>query len=310
MEFHSVRGAVLQWITSYLANRSQFVSIGESNSDLLNVSCGVPQGSVLGPKLFILYVNDLCNISDRAKCFLFADDTNLLCSNTNIHQLFATVAPVLDNMCTWFAVNKLSLNVSKTCYMLFRSNVQIDLDLYINGARIETVEVVKFLGVIIDEQLNWKAHIASIKCKLSKTTAILYKCSQLIDPQSMRILYCSVFLPYINYCSEIWGNTYLTNINGIALLQKRAIRLLFDADRLEYTAPLFRRANVLKFTDLVKFKTAIFMYQAYHCMLPVNLQKNFVKQSNLHATRSKLQLTRTCILTKLMSEQCLLLFTT
>ena len=148
LEFHGVRGVVLQWIT-----RSQFVSIGESNSDLLNVSCGVPQGSVLGPKLFILYVNDLCNISDRAKCFLFADDTNLLCSDTNIYQLFATVvASVLDNMCTWFAVNKLSLNVSKTCYMLFRSNVQIDLDLYINGARIETVEVVKFLGVIIDEQ--------------------------------------------------------------------------------------------------------------------------------------------------------------
>ena len=97
-----VRGVVLQWITSYLANRSQFVSIGESNSDLLNVSCGVPQGSVLGPKLFILYVNDLCNISDRAKCFLFADDTNLLCSDTNIHKLFATVASVLDNMCTWF----------------------------------------------------------------------------------------------------------------------------------------------------------------------------------------------------------------
>ena len=113
----------------------------------------------------------------------------------------------------------------------------------------------------------------------------------------MRILYCSVFLPYINYCSEIWGNTYPTNINGIALLQKRAIRLLFDADRLEHTAPLFRRANVLKFTYLVKFKTAILMYQAYHCMLPVNIQNKIVKQSNLHATRSKLQLTRTCILT-------------
>ena len=100
LEFHGVRGVVLQWITSYLANGSQFVSIGESNSDLLNVSCGVQQGSVLGPKLFILYVNDLCNISERAKCFLFADDTNLLCSDTNIYQLFATIASVLDNMCT------------------------------------------------------------------------------------------------------------------------------------------------------------------------------------------------------------------
>ena len=96
----------------------------------------------------------MCNISDRAKCFLFADDTNLLCSDINIYKLFATVASGLDNMCTWFAVNKLSLNVFKACYMLFRSNVQIDLDLYINGARIERVEVVKFIGVIIDEQLN------------------------------------------------------------------------------------------------------------------------------------------------------------
>ena len=101
-----------------------------------------------------MYVNDLCNISDHAKCVLFADDTNLLCSDKNIDQLFATVASVLDNMCTWFAVNKLSLNVSKTSYMLFRSNIKIDVGLFINGTRIERVNVAKFLGVTIDEQLN------------------------------------------------------------------------------------------------------------------------------------------------------------
>ena len=297
LEFHGVRGVVLKWITSYLTKRSQFVSIDGSHSDMLDISCGVPQGSVLGPKLFIVYVNDLCNISDHAKCVLFADDTNLLCSDTNIDQLFATVASVLDNMCTWFAVNKLSLNVSKTSYMLFRSNIKIDVGLLINGTRIERVNVAKFLGVTIDEQLNWKAHISSIKCKLAKSTAILYKCSQLIDYQSMRILYCSVFLPYINYCSEIWGNTYPTNINGIVLLQKRAIRLLFDADRLAHTAPLFRRANVLNFTDLVKVKTAIFMYRAYYCMLPVNIQNKILKQKNLHATRSMLQLVRIRVVT-------------
>ena len=142
----------------------------------------------------------------------------------------------------------------------------------------ERVRVAKFIGVLLDEQLNWRPHIACVQSKLSKTTAILYKCSLVIDSSSMRILYCSIFLPYIHYCSEIWGNTYHSNINRIIIIQKRAIMLLFDAGRLDHTAPLFQRANVLKFTDLVKLKTAVFMYKAYHCMLPENIQRNFVRK--------------------------------
>ena len=92
--------------------------------------------------------------------------------------------------------------------MLFRNNTAIDTELSINGVCLEGVRVVTFFGVLIDEQLNWKPHIASVQSKLSKTTAILYKYSQIIDSCSMRILYCSTFLPYY-YCSEIWGNTYL-----------------------------------------------------------------------------------------------------
>ena len=111
----------------------------------------------------------------------------------------------------------------------------------------------------------------------------------------MRILYCSIFLPYIHYCSEIWGNTYHSNINRIIIIQKRAIRLLFGAGRLDHTTPLFQRANILKFTDLVKLKTAVFMYKAYHCMLPENIQRNFVKKDIMHQTRTKQQLVRSCI---------------
>ena len=111
----------------------------------------------------------------------------------------------------------------------------------------------------------------------------------------MRIPYCSIFLPYIHYCSEIWGNTYHSNINRIIIIQKRTIRLLFGAGRLDHTTLLFQRANILKFTDLVKLKTAVFMYKAYHCLLPENIQRNFVKKDIMHQTRTKQQLVRSCI---------------
>ena len=229
---------------------------------------------------------------------MFADDTNLFCANKNINQLITTVSSVLDKMCTWFAVNKLSLNVSKTSYMLFGNNtLSANIDITINGVNIDRVRVAKFLGVFIDEKLNWKDHIASVKSKLSKSTAILYKCSQLVDLQSMYILYCSMFLPYINYCSEIWGNTYPTNISGIVILQKRAMRLLYGANCIDHTTPLFYRSRALKSVDLVKFKTAVFMFKAYQCKLPVNIQQHFVKKDISTITRQTNQLVRCCITT-------------
>ena len=173
MYFYGIRGVAHNWISSYLSNRSQFVCYNEFHSDLLNISCGVPQGSILGPKLFILYINDLCNISRIVKYILFADDTNLFCADKNINQLVTTVSTILDKLCIWFAVNKLSLKVSKTSYMLF-VNLNAQFDITINGISISRVRVAKFLGILIDEKLNWKDHIANVKSKLSKSTAILY----------------------------------------------------------------------------------------------------------------------------------------
>ena len=147
-------------------------------------------------------MNDLCNVSKLVKCILFADDTSLFCSDANVKRLFERVSSVLASMCRWFATNKLSLNVLKTSYMLFRNITATDTELYINGVCLERVQVAQCIGVtllLLDEQLNWRPHIASVQSKLSKTTAILYKCSQVIDSCSMRILYCSIFLPYIHY---------------------------------------------------------------------------------------------------------------
>ena len=127
---------------------------------------------------------------------------------------------------------------------------------------------------------------------------ILYKCSQVIYSQSMHILYSSLFLPYISYCSEIWGNTYPpSNVNCLVLQKRlRAIRLLFGAGRLDNTTPLFYRSHIKQFPDLVKFKTAMFMYKAYYCMLPANIQQHFVKKDISVMTRRKNQLVRRCVI--------------
>ena len=128
LNVYGICAAANKWLQNYLPNRKQYVVINDDCSDLLDMTCGVSQGSVLGPILFIIYINDLCNVSDVVKCFLFADDTNIFCSEINLTDLQLTLNRELGKLFVWFSVNKLSLNLSKTNYILFR-NRSADTDL-------------------------------------------------------------------------------------------------------------------------------------------------------------------------------------
>ena len=195
-----VRGTSNNWLNSYLKNRKQFVSLNNTSSSLSQVLCGVPQGSVLGPILFILYINDICNVSKLLRLILFADDTNLFRSGNNVKELSCEISSELSKLDTWFAVNKLSLNVAKTNFIVFsgkKSNN--DIKITINNQEIERVYSTKFLGVIIDAKLTWKEHIATIRVKLSKCLAILFKSSKILEKNALRTLYCSLVMPYLNY---------------------------------------------------------------------------------------------------------------
>lgn len=167
-ERYGIRGIAQLWLRSYLNNRFQYVSIDDVESHLKHETCGVPQGSVLGPKLFILYMNNICTVSDTLKYVMFAEDTNLFCSGGNIKELLKTVEIELMKLNKWFSLNKLSLNESKTKFMLFggkRTNTEVKLNL--NNVEIERVYETKFLGVIIDDKVCWKPHIKYVKQKLS-----------------------------------------------------------------------------------------------------------------------------------------------
>ena len=119
LELYGVRGTPLSWFRDYLSNRSQYVTLNNVSSDLQNITCGVPQGSILGPLLFLIYVNDIVKCSQILQFILFADDTNLFYSSNCIDELLCTVNYELNNLCNWFKANKLSLNIDKTKFILF-----------------------------------------------------------------------------------------------------------------------------------------------------------------------------------------------
>lgn len=174
LRYYGIRGTAFNWIKNYLSNRFQFVSIGNVQSKLSLITCGVPQGSVLGPLLFLLYVNDICNAVVDHRIKLFADDTNLFISGKSITHLVQKTNEELAKLNDWFLANKLSLNIDKTFYSLYSPNKTVNLraeyglDIIIEDKKITQVKTSKYLGLFLDEKLSWIDHIQFVKEKLLK----------------------------------------------------------------------------------------------------------------------------------------------
>ncbi len=208
LQHYGVRGLALEWFRSYLLNRKQYVTFKDKKSMEMTITCGVPQGSVLGPLLFIIYVNDLPNSLVYSKGVLFSDDTTLFCSSPNIRQLFNQVNEDLESLDDWFRANKLSLNLGKTNYMVFDRGKQVNMDnmiLTINDLPIERVSKVKFLGLIINNCLNWNDHIHHVKGKISSGIYALNTVKHILPQSHLKTIYYSLVNSYLNYGILIWG---------------------------------------------------------------------------------------------------------
>ena len=159
-----IRGLPLLWLNNYLIKRPQFLQFKDEISNEYFSNCGVPQGTVLGPILFLIYINNIINSSKLLKLTMFADDTTLFLEDNNIVRLQENVNNELLKINNWLISNRLSINLKKTYYMIFNSSNVLDLN--IAGININCVKNTTFLGVIIDQRLNWKLEIATIKTKL------------------------------------------------------------------------------------------------------------------------------------------------
>ena len=260
---YGIRGASLQLLRSYLCNRTQCVRIGSSISTTRVISCGVPQGSVLGPLLFLLYINDLADV-DNAHLTLFADDTTIACCHTDHVSLISNANEILSSINDWTINNRLSLNIPKTAAILFTNRLNVideSLELNISGVNVNFVDAFKFLGIQLDSKLNFKPHIDFICSKLSKSTGMLFRVSKIV-PQSIMIkLYYAFIYPHLVYGILIWGNSCDVHLNPLVLLQKKIIRILTSSSYLSHTEPLFYRTKILRVDDIFKLYLGIHMFK-------------------------------------------------
>ena len=223
LEHYGKRDKASQWTNSYLQNRKQFVSIDGTDSKTLHMQYGVPQGSILGPLIFIIYINDIPNVLQIAKFILYADDANIFIKGNDITEVDEQLRDLCKILLKWVDSNGLRINLKKTKYMIFSRarNLELLSTLRITYLPIERLTKNTFLGVIFDENLTWSRHIKTIQTKIARYIGLMYK--QL--PLKVRIqMYHSYVQSHMNYISLVRGFSTKTNIESLFRAQKKGMR--------------------------------------------------------------------------------------
>ena len=280
---YGIRGNAYDWMNSYLSKRQQQVHYNGVSSSFKTVNCGVPQGSILGPLLFIIYINDLSSVSQILTSILFADDTTLFDSDKNLTTLVDRFNNELVNIFNWLNANRLSLNIDKTNFMIFRPKNKQDLcpEIKINGSQINQVDKAKFLGVIIDSKLNWSEHTKHITKKISKGIGIIIKARKLFNHETLLNLYNTMVLPFLSYCIHVWGKAANVYLDKIHRLQKKIIRIVSGVPSRTHTQPLFNALKVMSVFQVYEYYVGVFMFKLNTDCLPP-LFSMFERTSNIH----------------------------
>ena len=272
LEHYGIRGAALNFFKSYLSDRQQLTMVNGEMSQLLTVICGVPQGSTLGPLLFLLYINDLAESSNFFTS-LFADDTGLLLSHKNIYTLVELCNVELIKINRWFLANRLTANFSKASkYMVTfgkkRQSFPTSLNIIMGDTILERVRSIKYLGVIFDENFRWHEHVAYLSKKLSCSTGVLSKLRYYTDIKTLLQVYDSLIGSRLNYGLIVWGAACKTILQPLRVLQNRAIRLISRAPRFRRLDNDYLNLRLLKLDDMYHLSLYKFMHQNYHSKLP------------------------------------------
>ena len=274
LEKYGIRGTPHRWLESYLIDRQQYTIIDDAVSSTKPITVGVPQGSILGPLLFLIYINDIHNACNDVIFKLFADDSNVFVNESNLKDLYNSANDASFKINNWFKSNKLTINCNKSAYILFFPSKEDDefivknnLTLYIDNISIIRVNCVKFLGVLIDEHMNFKQHVESIVKSITSVNGLLYRRRDFIPLSCRKELFFSMVHSRVHYCIEVYGNATWNIIQPLHIACNRVLRTLQGLSRYSNVKDMYIAYDVLPVHLLHKFCIAKLIYKCLNCSI-------------------------------------------
>ena len=294
LQNYGITGHSLSWFKSYLSDRSQIVCIGNKLSQLVNISMGVPQGTCLGPILFLLYVNNLSDYITSSLTAMYADDTTFVSSGTSEIQLQQSMNSTLEIASHWFTENRLIVNARKLNSILIGThprteNISNNFSVFINDNAIIRTSSLKLLGVFIDQNLNFSQHISFLVKKLSPKVGLLHRLRNILDTDTLITVYQTTIQSHIDYCLSIWGNCPKVYINQIQRLQNRSVRaVLGNFDYSVSSTNLIQKLGWMNINQRYIYFTCIMVFKCLHNMAPQYLSSkmNYIKDLQPYNTRN------------------------
>lgn len=284
---YGIRGVELKWFRMYLSDRFQRTKFGSEFSSLAENFLGIPQGSVLGAVLFVLYINNIKSVFKNCKIKLFADDTLTYIIGEDVDEMVNKLNSDLNNFGKWLKCNKLKLNVEKTKYMVITHKNIDDLNILIDDEKINRVKEFGYLGCVVDEKLNFNANADKVCKKMAKKISFMGRIGNKLDLQTKKILYKSIIEPHVNYCSTILYLSNETQLERIQKLQNRALRIILRENWRTSGREMLQQLNWMSVRERIQLQVLLFIYKVINGMLPKYLENSFQSsEGRIHLTRS------------------------